>query len=261
MLFIKDKLIRSLRLCCSGTLLLNLAFGSLDLLAAECGVLKLQKNRSQGANIVKNSCVNTDELSVEAILQIQAGARLWLESESSLQDSGNFQIICQNKSSEPFRIKVNSAILPWISSDGTAQCNSWVNDRLECNGLDTEKKALFCAIAQIKKPPVAQTMERKTSITMRGLNKDKPLSDTEDAQVDINQWVSYIKPEIDLCRKLFQTLQPITLSWKIKASGEVTGTTIKEPGIDNQLADCAIEVIENFSFPLFNKDTQITFSF
>lgn len=262
MLFNHQKLSLTLKLGFLGVMLFTVNIGGVPLQAAECGILKLQSNRNPGANIISNSCTSNNQLALASTLQIQAGARLWLESANDSQKSGNFHIICQNKSSEPLKIKVNSPVLPWISPENSSQCNDWANNRLECNESGSEKTALSCAIAQINSPPVIQTMQRKTSLAMRGLKRSthKP-TNTEASQKDIDQWLSYLKPEIDLCRKVFNTNQPITLSWKIKASGDVVDTLIKESSIDNQLAECAIEVIENFDFPLFEKDTQITFLF
>ena len=232
------------------SLLLLLGHSSLG--AAECGVLKLQKSRSLGTSIAQNNCTNDSELSVESILKLPAGGRVWLESTSSLQDSERFQIICQNKSTGPLNIKISGAIYPWLRPEN-AQCKDWVNDRLECNELKSDKKALFCSIAQIKTPS-SLPMGRTTSLALRGLQH-------KTNQNEVEQWSSYIKPEIDLCRKLFASSHPITLSWKINSSGVASAAEIKEPDIDNNLAECAIEVIENFKFPKVEKDTQVTLSF
>ncbi|PXW79673.1 hypothetical protein C8R34_1661 [Nitrosomonas sp. Nm84] len=233
-----------------------------DLGAAECGILKMQKHRSSGVNVVNNYCTDDSALSLNTILQIPAGARLWLESTNVTQNSENFQIICQNKSIAPVSIKIDRAVLPWINPENNSHCNSWTNDRLECQELNSEIKTLLCAIAQIKKSPVSEMMQRKTSLTLRGLiykKNNAPFSDG--VQTGTNQWKADLEPEINLCRKVFQVDDPITINWKIRTDGKITDTSITETNIDNQFTECAIEVIKNFSFPIFEKDIPVILLF
>lgn len=244
-----------------GLFLFNLALGNSSLQAADCGVLKLQKSRSVGTSIVSNTCANPNELSVQAVLKLPAGARLWLESSSALADSEHYQIICQNKSTNAFNIKVNSAVYPWISPED-ARCNSWVNERLECNELNSDKKALYCSIAQVNALPSDRPLERTTSLALRGLKHNAPntapLTITQDT---LDQWSASLKPEINLCRKVFVSTHPITLSWKINTSGDAMNTKIKETNLDQQLEDCITDVVESFKFPQLTKDTQVTLTF
>ncbi len=253
---------KTIKSALSVSIICGLSTGTFAVQASECGVLKLQKNRSPGTAIVNNSCNESALLAEETLLQLPAESRLWLESIESSSSTENTQIICQNKSSQSVDIKVNSALSPWISPEGLAQCSQWSNGRLECHASNSDKNNLFCASASIKKPPTLSKPEQKTSLSMRGLKSSiaKATTPAEQQQI-LNQWINYLKPEIDLCRKIYQISQPITLSWKIKASGEITETSVKETLTDKQFADCAIEVIQNFEFPTFNKDTQVTFSF
>lgn len=227
--------------------------------ADECGVLKLQINRSPGATVTHNACSEAPFLAIDAIVLLQAGSRVWLESVAA-SNPEKTQIICQNKSTRAIEIKINSDVSPYINPEGLTQCTQWTNSRLECH--DSNNNDLFCASAQIKKLPAVTALQQKTSISMRGFKSlhHKALT-SKDPQQELNQWITYLKPEIDLCRKTYQVTQPITLSWKIKSSGQVTEMTLKESITDKQFADCAIDVIQNSDFPTFDHDTQVSFSF
>ncbi len=240
-----------------------LALASDNLQATECGIFKIQKNRSSGTSVINNNCANANELSLQATLEIQGNTRVWLESLSAFQDADNLLIICQNRSLQSINIQINSPLSPWINLKGAGLCDSWVNQRLECREANTNTGILFCAATQINTASENETtMQRRSSITLRGLtqNKNNTVS-LDERQPEINKWKISLKPEIDLCRKVFQVNQPITLSWKIKAAGGATDTKIAENGIDDQFAECTTEVIENFGFPSFGNDSQISISF
>jgi len=249
------------RISFSSVILIIFILTPSNLEASECGILKMQKYRNSGVQVANNYCTEESELSLNTILQIPAGARLWLESTNAIQKFEDYQIICQNNSSAPLNIKIDSPILPWISPENDSHCSRWINNRLECQTSNNDEKTLLCAIAQIRKSLASTIMQRKTSFTLRGLNYRRNNIASDDIQIEADKWKAYLKPEIDLCRKVFQVHYPITMNWKIRTDGKVTDTSITETNFDNQFVECAIEVIKNFSFPAFEKDIPVTLLF
>jgi hypothetical protein len=234
------------------SLLLGLLFIDNVVLATECGVLHLQATRNQGITINHNACNSATALAVEAILEIPAGSRLWLESPATVSDAVTFQLICQNKSSAPLKIKVKRPVSPWIEPLGVA-CNAWIDNRLVCS-KDHADTALLCVIAEKTRPRVAHTIQPKTSLTMRG-------GFSQQSPDDLQQWANFVKPGIDLCREILNAQQPITLTWTIKPSGQILDASVAESALDKQFAACALEAVANSHFPAVTHDESVTFEF
>lgn len=229
--------------------------------AKECPVLRLQQARSPGTTVIGSQCTNKEELSLGAQIQMQPGARFWMESVAGA-GGAQFQLICQNNSSATLTINVAQPIMPWLQPQAPVSCTTWQTNRLSCSTPGMDNKALLCAISTKKQPPASGNIQRTTSVTMRGLSDHNASgSADEDEPARMDEWLGMIKSEIDLCRMVYQTEQPITLSWKVKASGQAMDTSVKETMVDNKFAACAVDAINHFSFPTFSKDTLVTFSF
>lgn len=240
----------------------SLHFTDSSAVARGCVALTIQQDRSPGASIIQNDCDDLSSLSLGAMLQMNGGARLWLKSISDKQLNSGFQIICQNKSLSPLQIEVSSSFIPWIKPKNLAQCNNWEGDRLICNQSSNGNPVLYCAIAKIKNLDVAHVIQRKTSVTMRGIYGQgglQPLDKSESEKLEKS--IEFIKSEVDLCRKVFQTAMSIHIAWTISADGEVINAASRENGGQKHFAECALEAVEHFNFPMFSKDIQISYTF
>lgn len=242
-------------------LLVITMMGVVSVEASGCGVLKIQKNRSTGATILNNQCGNGNELSLQSIIQIQGNARVWLESIS--QETENYWVICQNRSTMPVNINVISSLSPWIRPGGDNQCAQWTNQRLECRETNTQLESLLCAVSQIKKLPNNEVMQRTSSLTIRGLTRshlDREIVVSE-GDSEVIRWKMGIQPGIELCRKVFDTHDPLTVSWVINKLGESTDIQVLGDTTNPQLVECIAEMIGGISFPTFEKTKQIKLSF
>lgn len=244
------------------TLTLSLALTPYLSHADECSMLKLQTSRSTGAKVVKTSCSDANALTLESQLELGPNSRLWLEAKTDDPLFANWQLICQNKSSSSITLQISQESSPWIKPLSELNCQPWTQDRLECSNSASGAKALMCAIAHVKKAGQIQKVEQTTSFTVRGIKpKTKPTSINPSSNREFEQWLANIKPEIDLCKKLYQNSNPVKLSWVVSATGQASETKIEEGQSDMQFGQCAKEVIENIKFPQFEKATQVTFTF
>ncbi|NOT85129.1 MAG: hypothetical protein HOP02_10230 [Methylococcaceae bacterium] len=256
-MFFQSQSLFNLKPCCLSILLGGILLTNTPLLAAECGILHLQKTRSADIEISNSHCPKATELSLESVLELQSGSRIWLESPETTADTATFQLICQNNALSRLKIKIASPLLPWIKPLDLIECNDWVDNRLECNQTGHQGVALLCAIAQKPTNNTAQTIQLKTSLTMRSVN-NQPTSPTPDV---LQKLAALVKPSIALCRKIVNTPQLITLNWIIKPSGAVTNATITAAPGDKRLANCALEALENSRFPATTNDLSMTFTF
>jgi len=250
-----------IRLCISGMLFSSLLVAASGATATECGILRLQKARSSGTDVVINKCHGSENLAVASILQLRSSSRVWLESISDASSAAKFQIICQNESSSPVKIKVASAFLPWIKPEGFINCNAWTNDRLECKEPGSDRIALVCAIALKKMYVATHEIQRNASVTMRDIHEPdngRTLTDREAKQLE-SIIENKINPKIKLCESLFD--QEVAIVWTIRSTGQVTNTSIAENTREDQFANCALKVIEAYTFPSFSNDIQMYTSF
>ena len=209
-----------------------------------------------GVTITNNDCLNSSNLALDSLVEIQAGTRLWLESLGNNQDTENVQLICQNESTLPMNIKLSSASFPWIELVGLMHCNPWIDNRLTCKQADNKTPALLCAIARTSNNSQnGGAQNNKTSVTMRGIGKSISVQSTD----DLNKWIDIAKPSIDLCRKMLNSMQPITLMGNINAIGEVSTSAIMELDIDKPFEVCALEAFANSRFPGAPTKLSLTF--
>jgi hypothetical protein len=224
-------------------------------LAADCPILQLQQNRSLGAAITHNKCSSANDLALESVIELQAGTRIWLESVDKLKNGESFQVICLNKSSVAQKLKITRADLPWLSSLNPQDCAAWSANRLVCKHPDKQHEILLCAITPKHSPGNIRTVQSKTSVTVRGIGK------LRQAQEPQNSLAGFVTPGINLCRKLLNNTQTITLNWTIDVAGTVSKAAIVEANIDQQFAACALEALEQVAFPPVNHETRLTISF
>jgi hypothetical protein len=221
----------------------------------QCGVLQLQNVAKPGVAVSNNSCKGSD-LALESIVNLQADASVRLVSTSE------HHIICQNKSSFPLKIKVTSAASPWIRPEQYhIHCNDWLNGRLECNEARSDKIALICAVSEQENAIGLHKNSTNTSRKMR-----EPLPGNDDMELErlkvIEVLKNFIIPKIEQCRKDYPSDQVLTLAWTIKANGVVTDTAIIPENIrDDKFVGCAVEIIEDWIFPPFQKEIPVSYEF
>lgn len=234
-------------------LLLFVTFLSTEHLQASDCFLKLQKHSSLGTTVVSNSCNIEDQLSINSQLEVEGGTRLWLESKIIHHNSGNYWLICQNRSTSTIKVKINSVILPWISLGPSSQCSNQ-SERIECFENDTKKETLFCASAIInKKASTIEPQEERTSAEVRG-------SQNIDRTAINSKLEPTIKPAIDLCRKVFKAAHPISLALYFDSTNDIAEISVTNEGTEKQFEECAVEAIKNYDLKDF-KNRQITLSF
>jgi hypothetical protein len=251
------KMIHALKCCLLNLLWWGLLLANAPLQAANCSVLRLQTIRSSGTDIIDNACDTETDLAVGTLLELQAGTRLWLETPETNLNAASFQIICQNQSSSSLKIRIKSPFLPWIEPVDTVQCNAWINNRLVCSQDRNPKAALLCAIAQRARNLPIPDMQQKTSVTMRGVTNP---TITQSPQAS-RQWADFAKSGIDLCRKITNAYEPVTLTWRINTTGETVSASIAATTVDQQLADCALEALKNTHFPSVMHELSVTYKF
>lgn len=227
--------------------------------AADCPLLKLQQMRSSGTDVSGSHCPNKEDLSVDSVLSVAPGARFWLESSVNNPADIAFQLICQNKSSHSITLKVAQASQPWLQADASLKCSPWQSNRLACSEANGDANALMCALSAKKTshdvglaPGTANVVAldtRTSSVTVRGIGSHKNVDPA------LEPWMAMLKSEIDLCRAVSDSDQPITLSWELKANGQVKGAVVKNTGVDSKFAACSLDALHNFSFPKIDKDT------
>jgi hypothetical protein len=248
-------------LCIPGMLFLGLFLAAPGATASECGILRLQKARSAGTDVVSNECKEPEILAVKSVLQLGPGSRAWLESTAGVSRSAaKFQIICQNESPTPIKIKVASPFLPWIQPEGIINCNAWAAGRLQCKESGSGRTTLICAIVLKKMFVATYEIQRNASVIMRGGEPDKgrALTDHEANQL-ASAMENGINPKLDLCGSLF--IQETAIAWTITSTGQAANALPAENSHDDQFALCALKVIEAHAFPPLSSDVQIHMSF
>ncbi|MGR9114826.1 MAG: hypothetical protein ACU85E_03615 [Gammaproteobacteria bacterium] len=230
-------------------------------LADECSVLEFLEKKSSAAQVLVNPCLNEKRIGVGSVVQLSPQGRLWLQS-TTMETPPNYQLICRNKSVKTLSISVTSTLFPWIKLNGFSQCSGWVDNKLICQNFESGSELFFCVAALIKKPKIRQEIQRKTSVTMRGLAENGQFDAlSEVASQVLDQLADVIKSEIDLCRKVYWSLQRVTVEWTIYNSGLASKPVIKEPGVDSEFAECISEVITDFDYPAFPKDVRVVYQF
>lgn len=223
---------------------------------AECGVLRFMENKSNGVQVLSNSCGSNTDIAIGSQLNLTPGARLWVKTPLHSGAGKHFQAICQNRSSAQIAVSVSSADSPWLSAEGLQNCSAWIDNKMSCDGSRGEPQALYCVIAEIvaMAPQTQAAAERTTSVTMREIKLSKPTSNA--APFDKTQIIAALQPEADLCRSLYQPSNSLRVDWIIDAEGNiVSAIPISQGGrriIDDanrRYADCVLAVIKDYPYP------------
>lgn len=215
--------------------------------ADECGTLRYLPNKSNGVAISGNACNSVDGIAVGSEFNLSPGARLWFRATDA--GAKNTQGICQNRSPQPIRIRVESDTRPWIKPTDVADCSAWAANKMNCGG------ALNCVLATAGSAPSAPE-ERTTSVRMRTIplfgDTDKteaPQNREDDPKQSI---LSAMQPDVSLCRALNPANPPVNLTWQVDAGRRVNKISSAVEGrytADKAFIDCLTAVIKDFPYP------------
>lgn len=181
-------------------------FAVSSVMAAECGQAKLVEAGSSGVSVSQNTCQEQSRVTIGSVLELLPGSRMWLKFDPNLAGE-SFQLICQNKSAGAVNVNIASTATPWIKPQGLKNCEQWKNNKLFCEGSGGEKNSFFCAIASAKPDKSKNPMEVTTSVKMRGI----PMP----AVVPVEDVIKSIKPDIELCKNLYNVSEKAEMSWTV----------------------------------------------
>lgn len=240
-------------------LALGLISQSYSVTATECNFIKLLNNKSPGSEVLQSKCIEENTLSIANQLSIAAGGRLWLQSGSAV--TLKKQVICQNRSLTPIRLEISELQAPWISTPELDECNTWTNNRLNCEIAPEQK--FFCLSAELKLPrSINQKQERTTSVSMRNLKPSSANQSTDQSNLSvedpyIHAVISGMQNDLDLCRQLFESKTVIEMFWVIKPPKKITDLTLLSEE-ESEIGACMRDVVANFSYP--NTEENISFA-
>lgn len=257
----------------TASLLLSIGAG-IEAYAAECGVVQYLENKSNGVEVAANTCKVKDYVAVGSLFNLMPGARLWIKSPLSPSVEKHFNAICQNRSSAAISIALDSAASPWIAPNGLKNCSGWVDNKLSCDGVNGEKNALYCVIAEIE-PSIylaASSMERTTSVTLRGIPRIKPRNETPAEQpigFEKEHIITAMRPETELCRNVYQPDYRVKVEWIVDEQGQVINVAphAEAEGAeeayteDKGFIDCIVDVVKYFPYPKLSKFAFLSASF
>jgi len=238
---------------------LGLISQSYSVTATECNFIQLLKNKSPGSEVIQSKCTEENTLSIANQLSIVAGGRLWLRSGSA--DTLKKQVICQNKSLSPVYLEISGLEAPWISTPELDECDTWTNNRLNCEIAPGGK--FFCISADLKLPrAINQKQERTTSVSMRKPSSINQLTEQKENSYLLAEdpyilvVIADMKNDIDLCRQLFESQAVIEMFWMVKPPNKITNLTLSSEE-DVDLGACMRDIVANFDYP----NTEGTISF
>lgn len=182
------------------------SFATGSAIAAGCGQAKLVEAGSSGISVSKNSCQEQSRVNLGSVLELSPGSRMWLKFDPN-PTGESFQLICQNRSTAAINVSVASTASPWIKPQGLKNCDQWKNNKLVCEDANGEKTSFFCAIASAKPEKSKNPMEVTTSVKMRGI----PMP----AVVPVEDVIKSIKPDIELCKNLYNVSEKAEMSWTV----------------------------------------------
>ncbi|CAK0756025.1 conserved exported hypothetical protein [Gammaproteobacteria bacterium] len=216
-----------------------------QVMAAECGQAKLIEAASVGVSVINNTCQEPSKLAIGSVLALSSGSRVWLKFDPNSKGEGS-QLICQNKSLWVVNVNLAGTSSPWIKPQGLKNCELWKNNKLNCESQEGKKNGFFCAIANTKQENLSSTPEMTTSPKMRNLFQ--AASSAEDI-------IKKIKPDIELCKNLYNVSEKIEMSWTATI-GMINNFTINSDNKD--LIACVEGVVKQEHA---NKNISINYSF
>jgi len=240
-----------LQICLISSLLLSFNAG-----ASECGVLQLQNNRSSGVAVKSNKCNGLPNISIGTVFDLSARGRLWLKSNSAADAPHEFQMICQNRTTQTIQLAFSDPFLPWLSQARLKNCSNWVNNKLSCDGNNGEKSGVYCVLAFIK--PVSKDkagqIERTSSVKMRDISQLFE-ADSQYDSFDKQQLVETLVSELKLCKSLSNVSKDMQINWVVQQARVKTFKVMTASVQNNQaLSECIQAVISTTSYPRFSKE-------
>lgn len=232
--------------------------------SSECGVMQLKTNRSSGITVTANKCTEQSYVSMGTVFNLSSKGRLWLSSNPQEGADTEFQMICQNRSKNDFRLEFSDLASPWLSQESLKNCTGWVKNRLQCDGSNGEKNGVMCVlnITKVNKSNQLKRVQRTTSVKMRAITqliRSEPVT----VVIDKTKIIDTLTPEINLCKKLYQSDQMLTVNWAVQ---EAKAKNIKIMLSDKQsaskpLESCVKMVVETTSYPDFSEKTTFLTTF
>jgi len=236
--------------------LINSVLYSFSASATECGVLKLQNNRSSGVIVKANQCDELSKISIGTIFELSAQGRLWLKANASKYSQHEFQMICQNRTKQTIALEFSEPFLPWLSFAKMNNCSGWVDNKLSCEGNNGEKKGLYCVLAFIQPRAVneKEKIERTSSVKMRDVSQLFE-ADSQYDSFDKQQFVETLVAELKLCKNLNGIPQEVQINWLVQMA-RVKSLKVLTPVVQNKEAftECIEAVITTTWYPLFSKE-------
>lgn len=216
-------------------------------LASSCGLMSLLINKTTAVRILDNECEDEQNLAKGTTIAVYPGSRLWLKSQSQALYASDFQIICQNPSTDSVHVSISGRFPPWFRVALEEQCGSWVDNKLTCYEQVSNKKSFFCAISYSKKKNAGgDAYGRSASVKIRSLNAAKH----ESTDVKMEQFnIDDIQHDISLCKQLYGIPGPIRVQWEIVPDGLKHRTNIlKTNGYNSDFNDCVYDVLESYPY-------------
>ncbi|MGR8934825.1 MAG: hypothetical protein ACU837_10610 [Gammaproteobacteria bacterium] len=242
---------------------------------SECGVVHYLENKSNGVEVMSNDCRTNGGVTVGSRFNLMPGARLWIKSPMNSKSEKYYHAICQNRSPVAINISVDNAAMPWLRPKGLKNCSGWIDNKLHCDGVHGEKNALYCVIAAID-PSLyiaANAIERTTSVTVRDILSLKPSDQTAAGKTsggfEIDQIITAMRPETELCRSVYQPYFPVKVEWTVDTEGRVVNLvprseadgTDEAEDTDKKYIDCVVDVVKYFPYPKPSKFYFLSASF
>jgi hypothetical protein len=196
-----------------------------DVIAAECGQAKLVEAGSSSVNVTKNTCSEQSRIGLGSVLELSSGSRMWLKFDPSATGE-TFQLICQNKAADTVKVNVASTTDPWIKPEGVKNCDKWKNNKLSCESNSGESHSFFCAIAKAKVESSDTVPKMTTSVKMRAVNVF-----SVPVPVSAEDVIKNIKPEIELCKNLYNVSEKVGMGWTVSL-GKIQDLTIDSNNSD-----------------------------
>lgn len=222
--------------------------------ASDCGVLRLQTNRSIGVTVMENKCDKPLYLSIGSRIEMLERGRLWLKSNPEAVIGSAFQMICQNKTEKNLQLEFSELLTPWLSLSKLNGCSGWINNKLTCEKSNGGSNGLYCVLAY-NKPDTQRPsgkIERTTSAKIRGLNLSLQ---PKDASPNTGNLLDALKHDVKLCKQLNQITTVIKVNWHVDTDSRAKQINIHSAGTNNHdLTECVKSVISTFQYPEFPEE-------
>lgn len=227
--------------------------------ASECRSIYRQNSKSFGVFIKKNNCSQDTHISRGTRLELIPRGRLWFKSTPSDYVESEFQLICQNRSSNKVQLEFSDMLSPWLSLAKLNNCSGWVDNKLSCGSADSGEKGIYCVLAPIKTiPDIDQNqIKRTTSIKMRTIKGS--VEKIPYKNVDKSILLKVINADLQLCKKLNQITQTLEIKWTVEPNQNIS--IVEMTRSEKLIDECAKAVVSTFIYPEFSEKTTFKSTF